>query len=314
MTITPSLTGQGKVIVVALPAKTLREVGTLGTILWKLAFQRYAERRDIRIDPRPVFLWADEGHLSLTSNDHSFQSTCRSSRVATVLLSQNISNFYAALGGGERGKAEADSLLGHFATRTYYKCSQSSQPGHPDSRLAEREIDEQVLEFFGRLEVKDPNVRQWIVEVIRAKANADNTQNRQHRDELARQKKQVEEKLKTLLDLRVEGEISSDEYVVKRRELNERQTGIRLQLEVADRDDHEIVEQAVKAFELSQTLKTRWKTADPASKRTILDIHCESIRSNSRKVLFSARKPFNLLENAVLTLESGAEETRTLNP
>ncbi len=119
-TITPSLTGQGKVIVVALPVKTLREVGLLGTILWKLAFQRYAERRDIRTDPRPVFLWADEGHLSLTSNDHSFQSTCRSSRVATVLLSQNVSNFYAALGGGERGKAEADSLLGHFATRIFH--------------------------------------------------------------------------------------------------------------------------------------------------------------------------------------------------
>jgi hypothetical protein len=172
---------------------------------------------------------------------------------------------------------------------TYYKCSQSSQPGHPDSRLAEREIDEQVLAFFGRLEVKDPNVRQRIVEVIRAKAHTANTQNRQHRDELARQKKQVEEKLRVLLDLRVEGEISSDEYAAKRRELNGRQTAIRLQLEVADRDDREIAEQAIKAFELSQTLKTRWKTADPASKRTILDILCESIRELAESALFGPK-------------------------
>ncbi|MEK6701065.1 MAG: recombinase family protein [Planctomycetota bacterium] len=192
---------------------------------------------------------------------------------------------------------------------TYYRCCQNGRPGHPYARIPEREVDAQVVEFFGRLEVKDPSVRQWIVEVIRAKAHTAGAQNKQHRDELARQQAQVEGKLKALLDLRVDGEVSQDEYAAKRRELHERQTAIRLQLETSDRDDREIAEQAVKTFELSQTLKTRWKTADPAAKRAILDILCESVRLNQRKVLFLARKPFSLLENAALSQTSG--QTRT---
>jgi sRNA-binding protein len=104
--------------------------------------------------------------------------------------------------------------------------------------------------------------------------------------QLARQQAQVDAKLKTLLDVRVEGEITQEEYAVKRREFHERQTAIRLQLEVSDRDDREIAEKAVKAFELSQTLKTRWETADPASKRTILETLCESVRLNQKKCCF----------------------------
>jgi hypothetical protein len=49
-----------------------------------------------------------------------FQTTCRSARVATVLLSQNISNFIAALGAGEKGKAEADSLFANLNTKIFH--------------------------------------------------------------------------------------------------------------------------------------------------------------------------------------------------
>ena len=49
-----------------------------------------------------------------------FQTTCRSARVATVLLSQNVSNFYAALGGNEKGNAEADSLFANLNTKIYH--------------------------------------------------------------------------------------------------------------------------------------------------------------------------------------------------
>ena len=49
-----------------------------------------------------------------------FLTTCRASRVATVLLSQNVSNFYAALGGSETGKAEADSIFGNLVTKIFH--------------------------------------------------------------------------------------------------------------------------------------------------------------------------------------------------
>jgi hypothetical protein len=81
---------------------------------------------------------------------------------------------------------------------------------------------------------------------------------------------------------------------------------LRLQLEVSDRDDHEVAQLAIKAFELSQSLKERWLTADYQSKRTILSIMLESARLNSENVEFSARKPFNLLQDQNLVPLIGA--------
>jgi len=119
--LSPSDTESGAIIVIDLPVKEFRQVGVFGQVLWKTAFQRSMERRSLRSSPRPVFLWADEAQYFVTSpNDMEFQSTCRAFGVATVLLSQNVNNFYAALGGGDRGKAETDSIFGNLNTKIFH--------------------------------------------------------------------------------------------------------------------------------------------------------------------------------------------------
>lgn len=116
-TVTPEDVERGRIILVDLPVKEFGEVGQFAQVLWKYAFQRSIERRNIAASPRPVFLWADEAQHFVTSYDHSFQTTCRAAGVATVLLSQNYSNFIAALGGNEKARAETDSLLANLNTK-----------------------------------------------------------------------------------------------------------------------------------------------------------------------------------------------------
>ncbi len=111
--ITPEVTLDGKILLIDLPVKEYLEVGVLAALLWKLAFQRFSEQRDLSQDRRPLFLWADECHHWLTSQDALYQTTCRSSRVATVLLTQNLGCIESALGGSEKGKTEAAALLGN---------------------------------------------------------------------------------------------------------------------------------------------------------------------------------------------------------
>lgn len=118
--ITPTAAEDGVVIVVDLPVKLFAEVGQFAQVLWKTAFQRSIERRDVEASPRPVFLWADEAQHVITSGDAMFQTTCRSSRAATCYLTQNISNVYAALGGSEKGRVEAASLFGNLNTKVFH--------------------------------------------------------------------------------------------------------------------------------------------------------------------------------------------------
>jgi hypothetical protein len=118
--ITPEAAQEGAIILIDMPVKEFGEVGQFAQVLWKYAFQRSVERRDISRNPRPCFLFADEAQHFVTSYDMQFQTTCRAARVATVLLSQNISNFYAALGGNEKGKAEATSLFANLNTKIFH--------------------------------------------------------------------------------------------------------------------------------------------------------------------------------------------------
>ena len=118
--LTPDAVAAGKIVLLDLPVKEFAEVGTIGQGIFKYLFQRSVERRDVRADPRPVFLWQDEAQHFVTSHDPSFQATCRSARVATVALTQNVSGFHAALGGDQRGKALADALFANLNTKLFH--------------------------------------------------------------------------------------------------------------------------------------------------------------------------------------------------
>ncbi len=118
-TITPEASQAGKVILLDLPIKEFNEVGVFAQVLFKQAWQKATERRDLTRSALPVFLWADECQSFLTSYDQLFQTTARSARACTVYLTQNLPNYYAAFGEG-KGRSQADSLLGNLQTKIFH--------------------------------------------------------------------------------------------------------------------------------------------------------------------------------------------------
>ena len=75
--ITPEAIEDGAILIIDLPVKEYAEVGQFAQVLWKAMFQRAIERRNLRTNDRPVFLWADEAQYVTTSYDMQFQTTCR---------------------------------------------------------------------------------------------------------------------------------------------------------------------------------------------------------------------------------------------
>lgn len=120
-TITPECVFSGAIIILDIPVKEFGDAGVLVQCAFKYLFQRAVERRqDLGDDTRPVFIFADEAQNFFTPYDTTFQQTARSSRVATVYLSQNLNNFYAHLGGGDIARYQFDSLAGNLNTRIFH--------------------------------------------------------------------------------------------------------------------------------------------------------------------------------------------------
>jgi type IV secretory pathway TraG/TraD family ATPase VirD4 len=116
---TPMDLACGKVLLNGLNLKQHGEIAATVQVILKYSFQRAIEQRDIRQNPRPVFLQVDEFQHLTTSYDAVFATTCRSSRVSFGLLSQSLPVLYAALGGGDKAKVEIDALLSNTNLRIF---------------------------------------------------------------------------------------------------------------------------------------------------------------------------------------------------
>lgn len=110
---------QGKIILLNLPVKVYQKVGRDCQILFKYIWQRSMEKRSIRDNDRPLFLWADEAQNFLHEHDADYQATARSSRISTVYISQNLPNYYASMG-GQKAEYRVKSFLGTLGTKIFH--------------------------------------------------------------------------------------------------------------------------------------------------------------------------------------------------
>ncbi len=109
-----------KIILLDFPVKEHLEAGIMAQSIFKLIFQQAVERRKTDEHPTPVFIWADEAQYFLNPYDQIFLTTARSSRAATVFLSQNLSNYMAAMGAKSNTDSQVHSFMGNLATKIFH--------------------------------------------------------------------------------------------------------------------------------------------------------------------------------------------------
>lgn len=116
---TPEASRQGKIILLNLPVKSFNKVGRDIQIMFKYIWQRAMERRIPNALDRTVFLWADEAQNFLHEHDSDYQATARSSRIATVYITQNLPNYLANMG-GLKADHRVHGFLGTLNTKIFH--------------------------------------------------------------------------------------------------------------------------------------------------------------------------------------------------
>jgi site-specific DNA recombinase len=153
---------------------------------------------------------------------------------------------------------------------SYYHCTKYSKPGHPRVRITEEDLDRQILAIFDKMRIGDDSVREWFRAVLVSQTRDKQADSLEQRAELQRQEGLLVANQDRLLNLRIEDKIDEATFVRKETELRDRLAGIKLQIDALDRSHDETAELAVRVFELSQTLREQWLTADwPAPRKVI---------------------------------------------
>lgn len=118
-TVTPDDCLKGSIILINLPVKVYNKIGRDVQIIVKYIWQRAMERRNIKENNRPVFLWADEAQNFLHEHDAVYQATARSSRIATVYITQNLPNYLASMG-GNKSEHRVKGFLATLGTKIFH--------------------------------------------------------------------------------------------------------------------------------------------------------------------------------------------------
>ncbi len=90
-------------------------------------------------------------------------------------------------------------------------------------------------------------------------------------------------------------EIDEATFARKHTLMRDRLVSIKLQLDFLDRSHDETAQLASKVFELSQTLRQQWLTADYDAKRRILEIVSLNCTLDGATLIPEIKRPFDVL-------------------
>ena len=117
--------------------------------------------------------------------------------------------------------------------------------------------------------------------------------------------------------MRLSEDINQETFARKHTEMRDRLASIKLQLDAVNPSHDETAELAARVFELSQTLRQQWLTADYPEKRRLLEIVFLNSRLDGVSLVPTTRKPFDVLAEGLLSEKSRGDWIRTsdlLNP
>ena len=209
------------------------------------------------------------------------------------------------------GECKTKMTKGGPRSYVYYRCAKYTKAGHPRIRVPEADLDAKVLAIFDKMRIENEDVRDWFHTVLASQTRDAQEDSRARRAELQRQESLIVAQQDRLLNLRLADDIDQETFARKSTEIRDRLASIKLQIDALDRSHDETAELASKVFELSQTLRQQWLTADYDAKRRILEIVCLNCTLDGVTLVPQIRKPFDVLAEGLVSEKSRGDWIRT---
>jgi hypothetical protein len=119
--IVPEMSEHGVIFILDFPLEVWQRGGIIAQNIFKYAWIRAMQRRNLTEPLRPVFLWCDEYQAFTNSYDAEFTATTRSKKICTVFLTQSIPTLRTALKGTNAGDA-VETVIANLQTRIIHSC------------------------------------------------------------------------------------------------------------------------------------------------------------------------------------------------
>lgn len=181
----------------------------------------------------------------------------------------------------------------------YGCCKQYRLCTHRNS-IPEAKLEDELISYLGTLVVKSPRLAEWIRQALKASSNDERANRFALCGETERQLKLVSQKLERLLDMRLEGDLSKEEYEERRKSLGLEKERLTERLKQIEDSQMNWLDDITTIYDLAQQAPALYAQGNIEQKRTILRQLFTDIRIDGHHVEVSFTPTFKLLHDAVV--------------
>jgi len=187
----------------------------------------------------------------------------------------------------------------------YYHCTKRKDPKCSQKCVEEKELEKQILDILERIEIP-PEFHQWAVKQLKKESKIEVEDRNKILENQKRAYKNCVKKIDRLIEMRMNNEISQEEFLRKKKELLEEK--VRLKELLNDTDDriNKWVKKAEAVLNFARNAKKEFEKGSLEKKRQILSALGSNLLLKDKKLIISIEKPLILMEKV-------AQEVRTIH-
>ncbi len=196
----------------------------------------------------------------------------------------------AECGGKITWEKQKGIIYGHC--NHYRNCSQKTWS-------KEHEVENQVLDVFGNLEIKDIRLTEWVKKALKESHRDEIEYHSLAVNELNQRYELIQKRLDKLYDDKLDEKINKEFYERKFKEYSAERETILRSIQKHSQANNKYFELGITVYELSQKAREIYLSATLEEKRQLINLVFENLFLNEGRLTFSYSKPFKTLSEAV---------------
>ncbi|MBN1301745.1 MAG: hypothetical protein JW995_11070 [Melioribacteraceae bacterium] len=165
-----------------------------------------------------------------------------------------------------------------------------------------KKLEEQIIDYLKQI-ILPKQIVDWAVKIIQSNDEIDRVTYMHQLDVLKRSKLKILNRLKSLLDLRLDNELSKEDYEIKRNELDVELRRLDTSIAELEVRSGSSSTRAEEAFVFSSEVLKRFRNGSDIDKKLILASIGSILKLIDRKLDLEIKKPFSLIDASSLVTD-----------
>ena len=210
----------------------------------------------------------------------------------------------------DKYKHQKNGIVRHYI---YYHCTKKINPDCSQKNLQQKEIENQIVDALSRLYIPKEFIN-WALDILKD----ENRKETEHKEKLINKLKNdfvaVSREIGQLLNLKLKELISDEEYIEKKRELEEKKLALTRQLDNQENLLNDWISNIENLFDFVESAKDKFVNGKNQVKREILGTLGSNLQLLNGNLSFNTKKPMILLEKISDELKGLSNKNNRLEP